>query len=279
MAQDDKQPILIALGVIGFIVLVVLGYLFLTDREPEETVRQTIEVPAPQPIEVETTIPESDPVIDLQEPIPIPVKPTEPSFILPDLSASDPLVRDGVPALVTHPDIGNLLTSDELIRKFVVLTDNVARGKVPRQHVDFLAPDGEFKATKLDEDTYLLDEKSYRRFDHLADVVSSFNSRRTVEFYILVRPLLQEAFQELGYGDEPFDEEVLIAMEHLLEAPIITYPIRLNRPVVMYKFEDLKLESLSDTQKQLIRMGPRNTSLIQAKLTELIRELREVVEP
>jgi hypothetical protein len=38
---------------------------------------------------------------------------------------------------------------------------------------------------------------------------------------------------------------------------------------VSYKYDDPKLEALTLAQKQLLRMGPRNVRLIQAKLREM----------
>ena len=45
----------------------------------------------------------------------------------------------------------------------------------------------------------------------------------------------------------------------------------------MYRFEDASLESLSPIQKQLVRMGPKNTRAIQAKVGEMARELRQAI--
>jgi hypothetical protein len=90
--------------------------------------------------------------------------------------------------------------------------------------------------------------------------------------------MLQEAYDELGYPNEKFNEVVFKAIGRLLETPVINKPIRLVRPVVMYQFEDQKLESLSAAQKQLIRMGPKNTRALQVKLSEMALELRSLLE-
>ncbi|HJP51042.1 MAG TPA: DUF3014 domain-containing protein, partial [Pseudomonadales bacterium] len=75
-----------------------------------------------------------------------------------------------------------------------------------------------------------------------------------------------------------FDDAIFKAIGRLLETPVITQPIRLVQPVVMFEFEDQRLESLSAAQKQMIRMGPKNTGVIQAKLSEVALELRSVLE-
>jgi len=58
-------------------------------------------------------------------------------------------------------------------------------------------------------------------------------------------------------------------IDHLLQTPDVTQPVKLVQPSVTYKYADPKLESLSSGQKLLIRMGPQNESAVKAKLREL----------
>ncbi|MDK1024125.1 MAG: DUF3014 domain-containing protein [Gammaproteobacteria bacterium] len=277
MADSDKQPVLITLGIVGMIVLGYMGYRFIADKEPEPVTQVAIEIPAEVP-QVEPE-PEAEPEIEaVIEDEPVPVIETEPSFILPLLDDSDQLIRDGVITLSNHPGIAAWLISDELIRKFVVLVDNTVRGSVPRKHVSFLAPEGPFKANKISEALYVLNEESYARYDLLTAIFAGIDSQRAVEFYVLLQPLFEEAYQELGYTNKKFDDAVFLAIGRMLETPVVPQPIHLVRPVVMYKFADEKLESLSEVQKQLIRMGPKNTRIIHAKLSDIALELRGILE-
>jgi hypothetical protein len=45
--------------------------------------------------------------------------------------------------------------------------------------------------------------------------------------------------------------------------------VRLTRDSVAYTYADPALESLSHAQRQLLRMGPRNIRIVQAKLREI----------
>ena len=52
--------------------------------------------------------------------------------------------------------------------------------------------------------------------------------------------------------------------------------IRLEEKVISYSMAamaDEKLEDLSDAQKHLLRMGPKNTAKIQGKLREIAKAL------
>ncbi len=281
MADSDKQPVLITLGVVGLIVLGYLGYRFIAGNAAEPVTQEAIEIPVetpqnePEPAAEVVTEPAIGPVTDEAAKLEVP---EEPAFVLPKLDASDQLIKDGVPTLSSYPGIAAWLESDELMRKFVVLVDNVAHGSIPRKHVSFLAPQGPFMASKISDNLYTLNEESYTRYDLFTKILSGIDTQRAVEFYVLLKPLFQEAYQELGYTNKKFDEAIFQAIGRLLETPVITEPIHLVRPVVMYKYADEKLESLSEVQKQLIRMGPDNTRIIQAKLRDVALELRNIVE-
>jgi hypothetical protein len=283
MADSNKQPVLITLGIVGMIVLVYMAYRFIAEDEPEPVIQQPVEIPVEVPKVEPKLEPElvSEPETEAEvivEAVEEPVKEEEPSFILPLLDDSDQLIRDGVITLSSHAGIAVWLVPEELIRKFVVLVDNTVHGSVPRKHVAFLAPEGPFSASKVGEAQYVLNEDSYTRYDLLTEIFTAIDSQRAVEFYVLLQPLFQEAYEELGYQDKKFDDAVFLAIGRMLETPVVPQPIHLVRPVVMYKFADEKLESLSEVQKQLIRMGPENTRTIHAKLSEIALELRNILE-
>jgi hypothetical protein len=62
-------------------------------------------------------------------------------------------------------------------------------------------------------------------------------------------------------------------IDHLLQAPEVSAPIRLVQPKVFYEYADTDLESRSAGQKLLIRMGPANSRAIKAKLREFRAEI------
>jgi len=180
--------------------------------------------------------------------------------------------------LTRNEGIHAWLAPNELVRKIVVFVDNVANGSIARQPVSVLAPRGSFSATPVSEKLYVLDDATYNRYNQVTTVLVSLDTRRAVEFYVLLRPLFQEAYDELGYSNVKFDDAIFKAIGRLLETPLMTEPVRLVRPVVMYEFEDKRLEALSSVQKQMIRMGPTNTRAIQEKLSQVALELRSVLE-
>jgi hypothetical protein len=272
--MSDNKPLFVALLVVG--ALLVGGLVFwIAGGSRSDTVTESVAIPAP-PMHVVTPppLPESEPDTDSVAAIPA----AEPEVDLPSLDDSDQLVRDGIVNLTRDEGIHGWLGSGELIRKAVVLVDNVANGSIPRQQVAFLAPVGPFIATQVADDVYVMSEASFQRYDKVTAIFVSIDSRRAAEFFVLIKPLFQHAYDELGYPNRKFDEVIFQAIGRLLETPVMTSPIRLVRPVVTYEYEDPRLESLSAAQKQLLRMGPKNTRLIQTKLGEIAIELRSILK-
>ncbi|MBO6701506.1 MAG: DUF3014 domain-containing protein [Pseudomonadales bacterium] len=279
--MPDNKPIIITLVIVVAAIIGVIVY-FVTSTEPEPTAVQEIAIPVPPAVPDPEPEPEAepepevepDPVVELP---PEPEVEEEPAFVLPLLDDSDSLIRDGAVSLTRHEGVNGWLAPSQLIRKFVAFVDNVAHGQVAKEPVRQLTPEGPFLVKRIDEDTFELDPASYDRYNLATEVAISVDARRAAEFYHLLRPLIQEAYSELGYGETSFDNRMFEAIGRLLETPVIEDPIRLVQPVVMYKYEDEKLESLSAVQKQMIRMGPRNTRLIQNKIREISLELRAIL--
>ncbi len=278
--MSENRPIIIALAIVGLLIVGSIVYSVSSKESAPEVVTQPVAIPEPEPPVPEPVIEaEPEPELEPEQVVEAPVEEeVEPAFVLPRLNDSDQLIRDGVVSLTRHEGVNTWLSPNELIRKFVAFVDGVAIGQVAKDPVRVLAPQGPFLASQISEQVYLLDSASYERYYFFSEVVVSLDARRSAEFYLLVHPMLQEAYGELGSPDKKFNDVVFKAIGRLLETPVINKPIRLLRPVVMYQFEDKKLESLSAAQKQLIRMGPKNTRALQVKLSEIALELRSLLE-
>ena len=269
----DNKLLIAALVIVGVALAGSLVYVFRSSKEPPPAANQTVAIPKPPPQPAPKPNPAPQPA-----PKPAEAQPAnKPAFVLPRLDNSDQLIRDGVVTLTRNEGINGWLGANQLIRRCVAFVDNAAHGNVARQEVPFLSPNKPFEAHKISDNEYVMDPSSYDRYDAVTKIFVSIDSKRAAQFYKLVRPLFQKAYAELGYPNKDFDTVIFNAIERLMETPVITKPIKLVRPSVMYKYADPKLESLSAAQKQLIRMGPKNTKAIQAKLSEMARELRSVL--
>jgi hypothetical protein len=187
---------------------------------------------------------------------------------VPPLDETDPLVRELVGKLSSHPRVAAWLTTDGLVRNFAVVATNIADGRTPSTHLRSVAPTGPFRT--VDRDGQLqIDARSYERYDRLADAVASIDAAGAATLYATLKPRIEEAYAELGHDEKSFDRTLERAIVSLLAAPAIPAAVDVQPRGIVYGYEDASLESLTGAQKHLLRMGPRNVRLIQTKLREI----------
>lgn len=183
------------------------------------------------------------------------------------LSESDGWLRQELPVIDKNPQwIQWVNETPELLRKFVVLVNETAQGRMPRKLFGFWAPKESVRVEEIGNGEYLLDPASYHRYDQLALVVEALDPELAWRLYQRLRPWIDQVYGEFGQPGTNFDQVLLQAIEHLLQTPQPQGDIRLIKQAVTYQYVDPKLESLSAAQKQLLRMGPVNAAIIKHKL-------------
>lgn len=193
---------------------------------------------------------------------------------LPELAASDSLVRDRVADLSSRPELAEWLVTDDLVRRFVGAVVTVAAGTSPRDELEFLEPEGEFDIREAGDAT-VVDTTSYRRYDPVVETFVSLDTDGTADLYRRLRSLFQETYRDLGFSQGHFDGTMARAVETLLAVPVPDGPVELAPTGgTAWEFRDPELEGLSPAQKHLLRTGPENVRRVQAKL----RELAEAME-
>ena len=90
--------------------------------------------------------------------------------------------------------------------------------RAPGPHLKFLTPSKSFSVVKKGEELYL-NPQSYRRYDLVADAFASLDAKGCARIFREVKPLFQEAYRELGYPDQDFEETLVQAIKVLLEHP------------------------------------------------------------
>jgi hypothetical protein len=187
---------------------------------------------------------------------------------LPPLQETDPLVRDLVGKLSSHPKVLAWLATRGLIENFTVVTLNVAEGRTPAAHLQTLAPTGRFRVRSTGAGVFV-DPVSYQRYDDYAAAVDGLDATGTARLYLTLKPRIVDAYRALGYPDGDFDQVLAKAIANLRAVPVIERDIPLREAIVSYEFADPKLEELSPAQKQFLRMGPRNINRVRQKLSEI----------
>jgi hypothetical protein len=187
---------------------------------------------------------------------------------LPELAKTDAIVRQLVGGLSSHPSVAAWLAGDQLIRNFTVTVLNIASGRAPAAQLNRLRPTQKFQVRGKGAETSI-DPRSYTRYDGYADAVGALDARGTARLSATLKPRIQDAYKELGYPDGDFDRVMATAINEILKTPVVEGRVGLASKSVTYEFADSRLQSLSGVQRQLLRMGPRNARLIQAKLREI----------
>lgn len=248
-------------------VLVVIGigwYLAREQAEPETTT--TAEAPAMQlPAE---EAPAGEVGVVERDTAPAPQVAVPPPASLQD---SDAAARSAATDLAVK--LAAWMKPEEQVRKWVLLMDMAADGKVPARNRPLSYPMSAFKAEPGEEaGEYRFVEANYGRAGDLMQVLISIPPQKAAEYYRAWLPLLEEAYADLGKSDN-FDERVHAAIERVLAVdPLATTP-ELARPNVFYTYADPRLEKATDLEKLMWRLGPDNLARLQNYLREVQAQL------
>jgi hypothetical protein len=197
-----------------------------------------------------------------------PVVEPAPAAPLPKRRESDGLARDLARQVSSHPLLLATLKEAGLIDRFVLIVDNLSEGLVPRRELASLKPRGAFLVLGR-EPEQRIDPASYPRYDALAAAIASLDAGEAVAAYRRVAPLCEESYRALGYPEGGFEQRLRAALALLLWTPLLDEDPAVVAETKRYEFADPALESLADSQKQLLRMGPANAKRVQAKLREI----------
>lgn len=254
--EENKKVILAG---IVFVVLVALAillyYFFIMDRGEQQPAVEKISEPSQPEASEQAAVPEEEMV----EPLEL------------DLSESDAVIRDLIKGISSNSTLTRWALTNDLVLKFVAAVDNVANGQSPRAQVDFFTPAEGFQITERNGRIYV-DPASYDRYNAVADVFDSLDTKDTTRLYKQLKPVIQEAYKELGYPTVDFHDTLRQAIAELLKVPVIK-DILLEKKIITYAMVDPQLENLSQAQKHLLRMGPENVLKIQSKLKEMAQAL------
>jgi hypothetical protein len=261
--QRTLQRVILAVALL----LAIAGAVWMLKCEESE--------PPPAPIERPTLPPPprvapAPPPPPAPKPIAPPAPPAPPP--LPDLDASDPLVRESALELSQARKLNDWLSPQDLIRRLVAAVDNIGRGRSPREQLVSLVPSQKFQV-RLEEDRAWVDPASWSRYDAVTSAFVALNPAATVALYRSLQPLFDEAYRDLGYPRGNFDDAIAAALDELLSTPVVVGDVAVSEQILSWEYTDPDLESLSSAQKLLLRTGPTNAPRIQRQLRALAAAL------
>ncbi len=259
--------------IIAMVVLVIIWFVFLKEEKPP--VVNEPEIPQVVEVEPEVEIIAAEP--ELIEPeAPIAEVVIEQGPILPTLDESDAWLEEKLPTITWRKELLKLVIDDDMIRRFVVFTDNFSQGILAYEHSPLIKPTTSFSGREINENGQVVikwDNSSSRRFSLYVDLLRSIDSDTLVSWYYELKPLVDEAYRELGYPDEDFTDILQDAITKVLDMEIPKERLELIRPSVMYQYKSEEIEQLDDSDKLMLRLGKENLLVIKSVLLEISEKI------
>ncbi|HLQ09086.1 MAG TPA: DUF3014 domain-containing protein [Steroidobacteraceae bacterium] len=249
------------IGIVVAAVIALGGWYWYASRQRPAAATPVVAAPAPPPVS-------SEPQIEH----PIAADNAAGSAALPALNDSDQIVHDSLAGVLGRHAVEQFLVPQNIVRHLVATVDNLPRRKVAVELRPVKPAPGQSAIATQGEITTLSDG-NFERYAPLVRVVQATDVKALVLVYERLYPLFQQAYEDLGYPGKYFNDRLVEVIDHLLQAPEVSAPIRLVQPKVFYEYADTDLESRSAGQKLLIRMGPANSRAIKAKLREFRAEI------
>lgn len=206
-------------------------------------------------------------------------------FPLPMLTDSDPVVLENLTEMLGEPAVIRYVVNDNVISRIVATVDTLGSRQIPGVVQAVNGPASSFAASPNSEPTrivrneegdaipqYIVNPANYERYTPYVELFEAVDSTEWVKLYRNYDPLLLEAYRQMGYSEGSFNDRLIVIIDEMLAAPLVSDPVALMKPEAYYLFTDPDLEALTAGQKILLRMGNQNALRVKAKLQE-IREL------
>ncbi|NTX13994.1 DUF3014 domain-containing protein [Myxococcus sp. CA056] len=193
--------------------------------------------------------------------------PAAPTASLPE---SDGRVREMASRMSEEAELQRWLQEKDLVRRVTAAVNNIAEGVSPRMVLGFLGPADGFQVVEGKDKSVTIDPRSHARYDLVARVFGTFDAQVAKSMYRDLKPLIDQAHGEIAPPGQTFDSTLSRAFQHLLAVPVPEgAALEVQPQGALYVYASPELEGLSRAQKHLLRMGPQNIRVIQAKLREL----------
>jgi hypothetical protein len=251
----DKNA-LKAAAVLALVIAAIGGYFFWQDKQTTS--------------EAAKAVPTSDRPLATNQPAPaqqVLEVPTVQSPV-PKLTDSDSFVIAALAELISNKSLMKLFHTDKIIRNIVATIDNLPRMKLPLKVLPLEQPAGKFMISG-NADNLTISPQNAARYTPYVQLAEAIDPNKLLDLYVRIYPLFQQAYRELGYPNQNFNDRLVEVLDDLLDAPDIKKPVKLLQPKVFYQYADPDLEELSIGQRILMRTGSKNEARLKVWLSEI----------
>lgn len=255
---------------VAFCALLAISIWLLWPTKIEERATETIAPPPQQEVaEPVLEVPDTEEVQSAVEEE-LNTEEEEPAPVLPRLNESDESVKAKAIELSGGAELLSLFVDAELIRKAVRAVHSLSEAWVVKEYRPIQSPTGRFVVsdTGLRDDEnlkiYEVSPQNYTRYARYVSALTKVSPSDAVSLYQHFYPLMQEAYEELGYRDVEFNDVMKKALDQFLAVPEFSVNEKLIQPSVMYVYQDKDIERSTSLNKLKLRIGPENLSTLRA---------------
>ena len=265
-AADDKaNPIILAIlfaGILATLVFILMTGDYGKSEVPQKATSITpveIEmVPAPEPAPIK------EEVLVVEEEF-LPELPPEPTVTE---ETADTYARETIETVNGGKALAQFVAGDYIVERAVAIVDALRGGEVPYKLLPVGRPSKPFPVSD-DGLRVTMDPSGFNRYDGFAQWVNGIDVMAIIELLNDYETIATEALSRMGVDDFDIRSAVLAATTEILATPISSEGAELMKREANWIYMDPELEALSSLQKQVLRMGPENSEIIQAKAREL----------
>lgn len=245
--------------------------------QPTLPARQTAEAPAAPlaaPAPIERPPAEAPTEVLIQHPLELPAT-------TPPLAAAD--TATALTGLLGRQAVTRFFELDDFPRRFVATVDNLGRAHAPPMSWPIHPTPDRFTVEQREGGPVMAAGNSLR-YTPLVLLAERISAAQAVDLYLRLYPLLQQAYEDLGYPKRYFNDRLIAVMDQLLATPDAAYPLKVQltevkgsvpsvQPWVRYELTDPALQALAAGPKMLLRVGPDHQRRLKARLSALRQEL------
>ena len=225
-----------------------------------------------------------------------PPPPPEPAIVNP---VEVPLDASGAPtaadlestlkALAGAGTVQALFRLQDLPRRIVATIDSLGRAQASASLSPLIPPRGDF-STERSGEAEVIASANYARYAKHVAMLEAIDTAAAAAAYRRLYPILQRAYEGLGFPGKYFNDRLVAVIDLLLATPSPPGPLRVRLPEfgvdlkperawVLYQYEDPALQQLSAGQRMLLRMGPDHMRRVKAKLKEIRAQVAATPKP
>ncbi len=198
---------------------------------------------------------------------------------LPAADKADAYVSAALVDLLGRKAVLTFLSTDRFAARLVATVDNLDRPHAAARLWPVNPTAARF-VTEPAADGTQIGTRNAARYAPVVQFIASIDAARAVALYRQIYPLIQPAYEELGYPGKYFNDRLVQVIDHLLQTPEPAGPVKVRltevkgplasaTPWLRYEYADPTLEARSAGQKMLLRVGPDNARQLKAKLAEV----------